>query len=97
LLYSDDLNFAGLLGAGGLDEVAIQRVSYECTYATADELWVGFLASSVRIAAVINSQVAATRQRIRREFDRLADEATIDGVIRLPAVVCLGSGRKPPA
>jgi SAM-dependent methyltransferase len=94
VLYADDAKFARLLASAGLGDVVVERVSAESRYDNADELWEGFLASSVRIAALIHGQSTEIRAAIRREFDRLADEAISDGAIRLPAVVCLASGTK---
>ena len=60
--------------------------------ATADELWAGFLAGSLRVAVLITTQPAQMQQRIRAAFDRLVEEYRRDDGLELPVSAKLASG-----
>jgi SAM-dependent methyltransferase len=93
--FSSDDEFDALLRDHGLEECAVERVAFTHRVATADVLWDGFLAGSLRVAVLITAQPQATRERIRSSFDRLVAEYRHDGVLELPVSAKLASGRKP--
>jgi hypothetical protein len=93
--FSDDDEFDALMLAHGLEERTVERVEFTHRVGTADELWAGFLAGSLRVAVLITTQPAQTQQRIRAAFDRLVEEYRRDDGIELPVSAKLASGRKP--
>jgi SAM-dependent methyltransferase len=93
--FSADDEFDALMGAQGLEDRAIERVEFTHSLATADELWTGFLAGSLRVAVLITTQPVQMRQRIRGAFDRLVEEYRRDDGLELPVSAKLASGRKP--
>jgi hypothetical protein len=75
--------------------VSVEDVGFE-HHARPDELWEALLRGSVRTAALIHSQTAEQRHRLRAAFDRLAAEhADAGGGCALPVVFLLASVRRP--
>ena len=93
--FSADEEFDALMRAQGLEERTVERVELTHRVATADELWAGFLAGSLRVAVLITTQPAEMQQRIRAAFDRLVEEYRRDDGLELPISAKLASGRKP--
>ena len=93
--FSADDEFDALMRAHGLEDRAIERVEFTHRVATADELWTGFLAGSLRVAVLITTQPVRMRQRIRVAFDRFVEEYRRDDGLELPVSAKLASGRKP--
>ena len=93
--FSADDEFDALMRAHGLEDRAIERVEFTHRVATADELWTGFLAGSLRVAVLITTQPLPMRQRIRTAFDRLVEEYRRYDGLELPVSAKLASGRKP--
>ena len=93
--FSADDSFDALLAEQGFEERAVTRVPFTARFSSADELWDGLLAGTVRMAALIDRQPVETRRRIRQAFDRrLAQYRQADG-FEIPVAVKLASGRKP--
>ena len=93
--FSADDEFDALMRAHGLEDRAIERVEFTHRVATADELWTGFLAGSLRVAVLITTQPPQMQQHIRAAFDRLVEEYRQDDGLELPVSAKLASGRKP--
>jgi SAM-dependent methyltransferase len=92
--FSDDDAFLGLLRGAGFEEVSVQGISFTHRVGSSDELWDGLTGATVRMAVLVGSQDADTRQRIREAFDRnVAEYAGPDG-IDLPVAAKLVSGRR---
>jgi SAM-dependent methyltransferase len=94
--FSDEAEFAGLLGEQGLERCEVRTVSFTHRVATADELWHGLLRGTVRTGALILEQREDVRRRIREAFDRRASRYRAGGGLELPVSVKLASGRRAP-
>lgn len=90
--FSADDEFDALMRAQGLEDRGVERVELTHRVATADELWAGFLAGSLRVAVLITTQPAQMQQRIRAAFDRLVEEYRRDDGLELPVSAKLASG-----
>lgn len=93
--FSVDREFARLLGAAGLSDTQVRTISFAHRLPSADELWDGFLAGTVRTRVLVLEQPEEMRARIRAAFDRLVAEHVVDGGLELPVSVKIASGRKP--
>ena len=93
--FSADDAFDALLAEQGLEERTVTRVPFTVRFSSADELWDGLLAGTVRMAALIERQPAETRRRIREAFDRRVAEYRLGEEVELPVAVKLAAGRKP--
>ena len=92
--FSDGDEFARLLRGAGLQSVEVQTVEFSHRVASAEELWEGMLAGTVRTSALIDGQSGETRGRIRAELERLADAYRTGDGLELPVSVKLASGRR---
>jgi len=88
--------FAALLAGAGFGGATARLLSWEHRV-DPDQWWEGVYLSRVgTTGVVIGRQDAATVARIKSEFDRLAARYAVDsGLVALPAVAVLGSGRAP--
>ncbi len=93
--FSVDAEFDALLGDHGLEQREVTRIAFTHHVASADQLWDGLLAGTVRISALILGQPEETRQRIRRAFDRLVEPYRTGNGLDLPVAAKLAAGRKP--
>jgi ubiquinone/menaquinone biosynthesis C-methylase UbiE len=93
--FADQVEFAALLLGGGLHGVSVETIELAHEAQDAEELWNGLLGGSARGSALVEGQDAATRRRIRAEFERLVDQLRRGAVYRIPADVELASGSKP--
>jgi ubiquinone/menaquinone biosynthesis C-methylase UbiE len=94
--FSDDAEFAALLAGAGLDDIAVRTVAFDHTMASADALWDGLLAGTVRTSATVLGQPPEVRLAIREAFDDLvAGYADLAGALHLPVSVKLAAGRRP--
>jgi SAM-dependent methyltransferase len=93
--FSDDEEFAAALRQQGLANPAVTAITFVQRFASADELWNGMLAATVRMSALITRQPEEVRQRIRAAFDRLAGGYRRDDVLELAVAVKLATARKP--
>lgn len=94
--FSDQAEFAALLTGAGYGDVAVATVAFLHAVPSAEALWDGLLAGTVRTGPSILGQPPEVRQAIRAAFDRLAAEyAAPDGALALPVSVKLATGRKP--
>ena len=93
--FSDDDEFAAALRQQGLASPAVSAITFVLPFASADELWEGMLAATVRVAALITHQPEEVRQRIRAAFDRLAEGYRRGEILELPVAVKLAAAQKP--
>jgi len=93
--FSDDEEFDALLRERALDDRSVQTIAFTHRVATAEEVWDGMLASTVRTSALISRQTDETQRRIRAAFDRLVEEYRSGEAFELPISVKLATGRKP--
>ena len=93
--YSDEQEFSRLLRGAGLEDVHVQTVAFFHSEASADSLWQGLLAGTVRTSAIVVGQPEEMQQRIRAAFDRIVGQYETRGRLELPVSVKLASGRKP--
>jgi SAM-dependent methyltransferase len=93
--FADEGEFSALLEEVGLGGVAVATVELTHRVGGTEELWRGFLGSSVRTAALIGAQSARTRRRIRGALEQgVRLYRGSDGALELPVAAKLGSGRK---
>lgn len=93
--FSVDEQFVALLRDRGLTDVDVNRIMFDHPVPTADELWDGVLAGTVRVSALILHQPEPTRQRIRAVFDRLIAGYQHGDHLELPVSIKLAAGSKP--
>ena len=70
-------------------------IAFAHRVATAEEVWDGMLAGTVRTAAMVSRQSPETQRRIRAAFDVLVEDYRDGDAIELPISVKLAAGRKP--
>jgi hypothetical protein len=92
---SVDEQFAALLQDRGLTEVEVKTIVFDHPVPTADELWDGVLAGTVRVSALILRQHEPARRRIRAVFDQLVTEYQRGDHLEVPVSVKLAAGSKP--
>jgi SAM-dependent methyltransferase len=94
--FSDEQEFARLLGDQGLEGVEVTTIAFSHHEPSPDALWWGVLDGAVRTPALIFSQTDDIQRRIRAAFDRIVTEQyTVGAQLELPVSVKLASGRKP--
>ena len=93
--FSVDEQFAALLQDRGLTDVEVKTIVFDHPVPSADELWDGVLAGTVRVSALILRQPESVRQRIRAVFDQLVTEYQHGDHLELPVSVKLAAGSKP--
>jgi hypothetical protein len=93
--FSDDAEFSRLLIEAGLVDVGVDAVAFHYAVPSAEHLWDGVLAGTVRTAGLVLCQPEETRRRIRTALDgTVAPYQRGDG-LELPASVKLAHGTKP--
>ncbi len=93
--FSDDAEFSRLLSGVGLVDVGLDTVGFQYAVPSAQYLWDGLLAGTVRTAGLVLGQPEDTRRRIRSALDgTVAPYRRGDG-LELPASVKLAHGTKP--
>ena len=95
--FSNDAEFDALMRNHGLDERTVSTIAFSQRVASAAELWDGFLAGSLRMAALVTQQPEEMQGRIRAAFDGIVEEYRNGDVLELPVSAKLASGRKPRA
>jgi SAM-dependent methyltransferase len=94
-MAESDEAYADLLVSAGFASPGVETIAYAHRFGSADALWTGLLAASVRTAALITEQPAQTQRQIRTHFDDLvAAYAGPDG-LRVPVSVKLFSASVP--
>jgi SAM-dependent methyltransferase len=95
--FADDEELERLLLGSSLDDFQTQTIGFDHHVASADDLWEGLLAGTVRVSPLVLGQEESTRQRIREAFDRLVEGHRAGDGYELPVSVKLASARKPDA
>ena len=95
--FSDEGEFAGLLGDQGLEDVHVQTVAFTDLAPSADALWSGLMGGTVRTSALIARQTDEVQQQIRAAFERIVEPFSVGTALEIPVSVKLASGRKPSA
>jgi ubiquinone/menaquinone biosynthesis C-methylase UbiE len=93
--FSDDQEFARLLSDQQLESVDVETITFSHQVASADDLWRGLLAGTVRTSALIQHQTDQMQQRIREAFDRITQPYQAGGKLELPVAVKLASAIRP--
>jgi SAM-dependent methyltransferase len=93
--FSADAEFAALLRAAGLADVAVRTVSFTHRIPDLDFWWNGGLRSLARSSANIHGQPPGVQRKIRESFDRLAKPYAVPDGFDVPVSAKIASGRKP--
>jgi ubiquinone/menaquinone biosynthesis C-methylase UbiE len=93
--FADDERFSELLQSAGAEEVQVRTVSFTQRVADSEQLWRGLLGGSVRSAGLVMRQPPRTRDRIRAEFERLAERHRAGDALEVPVSAKIASGRLP--
>ncbi len=94
--FADEAELAGVLASAGLEAAAVDTLELSVEAAGADELWEGLLGGSVRGSAAVLAHPPEAQERVRQAFGELAREfERPDGTLSVPAVVRIGSGKRP--
>jgi len=92
--FSADGEFTTLAEDAGYEDVSVRALTFVQRVASADALWDGLLAGTVRTGPSVLGQSDDVRARIRAAFDRLvAGYTAADGSLDLPVSVKLATGR----
>ncbi len=90
--FSRDEEFAALLRGAELENIEVETIAFTLPVSSADQLWEGLLAGTVRTSALILRQTHETQRRIRAAFDRIVSEYQTDDGVELPVSVKLAVG-----
>ena len=93
--FSEESEFARLLGDAGLGNVVVRTVPFSYRVASGAELWEGLMGGTVRMRALVRGQTDEVQARIRAAFDRNVSAYETNEGPELPVSVKLASGRKP--
>jgi SAM-dependent methyltransferase len=93
--FADDREFTALLEWAGLEDVRVETLDFTLSLASADELWDGLLAGTVRVGPLVLSQTKAVQADIRGRFDDLLEEHRTDAGYEVSVAVKLGRGTRP--
>jgi SAM-dependent methyltransferase len=92
--FSADDQFAVLLRAAGMTDVAVRTVSFTHRLPDLDYWWNGGLGSLARASANIYGQPPEVQRKVREIFDRLAKVYEVPGGFDVPVSAKIASGRK---
>lgn len=93
--FADERELERLLATAGLEDARVETVAWDHRAASADELWRGFMGSSVRTSALLQAQPEEAQRRIRAVFERLCEACRSEGALVLPVCLKIGSARRP--
>jgi ubiquinone/menaquinone biosynthesis C-methylase UbiE len=91
-MFVPDDRYHEVLRAAGFHPTRVESVSFILRLGSAEALWAGVLAATVRTAASIESLAPDTRARVREAFERLVAGHRTPGGLAVPAAVKLISG-----
>ena len=94
--FSDDQELLVLLQSTGLAQVTVQAYAFVHRLGSAEELWDGILAGTVRTSIGIRRQPKDVQDRIRAAFDRLVQVYVKAGGIEIPVAFKVVAGRRLP-
>jgi SAM-dependent methyltransferase len=93
--FSDEQEFAHLLGSQRLEDIQVSTVSFTHLESSPDALWRGLLGGTVRTSALVLRQTSEMQRQIRAAFDRIVQQYQVGDRLELPVSVKLASARKP--
>jgi SAM-dependent methyltransferase len=93
--FADESEFRRLLGDADLVDVDVDTIDFTLALESADELWDGLVAGTVRVRPAVAAQTDAVQAAIRARFEELLAEYRGADGYEVPVAVKLGSGRKP--
>ena len=93
--FADHTEFAALLAAAGLADIAVETIDSTVELESRDELWNGLIDGTVRVRPLVLTQPEAVQRAIRERFDELLEEYRAGARYEVPVAVKLASGRKP--
>ena len=85
---------AGMLQEAGFESARATTAQFTGMFLSADQLWDGFLGSSVRITAMVDRLPPDALARVRSEFEWQVSEYRVEGHLEVPVSVVIGSGRR---
>lgn len=91
--YATDAALAGLLRTAGLTDVGVQTVRFS-NQTTAAWLWDTLLASTVRVAAVVERQPPNLQLELRSRFNAIAETYRFGHGIEIPIAIKLAAGMR---
>lgn len=92
--FADEGEFAALLDAAGLAGVSVDTLELSLRVESADELWHGLMAGTVRVGPLVTAQSDAVQKQVYERFALLLDDHRVDDGFDIPVVVKLASGRR---
>jgi SAM-dependent methyltransferase len=92
--FADDDAFAALLNGAGLEDVHVDTLDFSLRLESADELWDGLVAGTVRVRPLVLAQPEDVQRTIRVRFDELLEEYRVEAGFEVPVAVKLASGRR---
>lgn len=93
--FADDAEFTALLEGAGLTDVEVGTVEFGLQLDSADELWNGLVAGSVRLRPLILDQTDELQREIRERYDVLLEAFRTQDGFEVPVSVKLASGQRP--
>jgi SAM-dependent methyltransferase len=93
--FSHNDELAGLLRGAGLENIEVETLAFTHPFTSADQLWDGLLAGTVRTSALILRQTQDTQDRIRTQFDQVVSAYRVGDHLELPVSVKLATAQKP--
>ena len=95
--FSEEREFVRLLREQGLDGIEVRTIAFSHSSPSADDLWDGLLAGTVRTSALVFAQTKDVQREIRAAFDQIVRDYEAGDRLEVPVSVKLASGSKPPA
>ncbi len=92
--FADDDEFRALLAGAGFGELAVETVALEHRVPGADELWEGFMSSSVRASTKLEAASPEVRAEVRKAVERNVEPYRTGDGLTFPIVAKIASGRK---
>lgn len=92
--FSDEQELTRLLHDQRLADIRVETVTFSQQVASADELWSGLLAGTVRTSALIQQQPDEVQKEIRAAFDGLVEHHRDADRLAVPVAVKLASATK---
>ena len=93
--FQPDDAVAALLVSGGLVDVTVERITFTHSAADAEEVWLGLLSSTVRMAAMLQDLPPDARNQVRGGFTSRLAQYRRGEVLEVPVSVQLAHGRAP--
>ncbi len=93
--FADDVKMKRVLADAGLRDPEVQTIDWRTPVSSADELWHGFTAGSVRTRALLIGQAPEIQHAIRNELANRLEEFRDGTTFAVPVSVKLGSATAP--